>query len=385
MEDQNLDAESQSSETQSSMKVYTFFFFAFSFYTLFIFALFIQLLDPFGQSALNAKDPSQPRYGRTALDRDIKPNEMSFGNYQILFLGTSRVKQGIDPRHMAEATGKRIYNGGIDFMSLPETELLLQRILRWNHSLETVYIELNFNHFYFPGFPKLNTGLFAPLKDYSKLHLSFFGMRQSLSQWIKEKGYGDRSYYFLDELGYAVSGPSEYQPMRENVLAHVLPYYGDRASMVVDERQRVTSENFALTCERNKISCKFVVLPYNPLDICASEVIGYWPKFAEAIEFVSGRHQVFDFTELGHIADEKPSPNSEHWFDVNHFRPSVGRHVQLKLAGHNTDLFGGFDASLSPKDRMQRWSRMCSRWQVAEPEIYQRARAMVGVKVGAPR
>ncbi|MEQ8349105.1 MAG: hypothetical protein RIB84_16185 [Sneathiellaceae bacterium] len=354
-----------------------------------VFALVLAVtlaIDPYGLSPLHPDLGSlnATRLERKQLDRMIKPIEAIERQPRTLLIGTSRVRQGFDPDDFADMDLAPVYNLGINFSSLTESIVLLEAILPFLPSVETIVFEFNFVHYYFPAVPKnLPTDWADLLHDGATAFLSVDALAASVRTVL-----GNRSYFDfplrIEADGMMVQAPNMIPGDIENFYTNVV---APGRRWTAGSQQRDMLGRLREICDRYGIHCIFAVLPYLPADLAYYDMIGNWPALVASKRDVMQHFPVLDLTMYNRITTEPLSGQMAYWTDVNHFTPLVGSYIADRLAGReNPEIPENFGIWLTEDNfeaRMAEWQDGLEAWKAANPEPLRRIRETIDRKAKA--
>lgn len=257
-------------------------------------------IDPYGLSPLDPDLGSLNaiRMERRQLDRMIKPLEAIEQQPRTLLLGTSRVRQGFDGDSFAGTGLAPAYNLGINFSSLNESTTLLETILPFLPSVETIVFEFNFVHYYYPKGPQgVPAGWQDLLHNLATAFLSTDAVAASIRTVLANRNYSGH-YFWIEEDGLMFMSPASMVQDIENFFTNVVRPFPRFASGPV---QQGMLQHLKAICDRHGIRCIFAVLPYLPADLAYSDINGNWDGLVAAKREIMADFPILDMTMFNRI------------------------------------------------------------------------------------
>ncbi|HEY9079480.1 hypothetical protein [Magnetovibrio sp.] len=335
------------------------------------------VIDPYGISPfkVNIEGVNAARVERMRLDRMIKPLDVLNRKPKTLFIGTSRVKEGIDPDSFTGTRFAPVYNLGIDFSSLTESVSLLETLLPHNPQVKYVFLELNFIHFYGPGPVRVATNTRELVLDTATAAFSTDALIASISTALKNSFYFGHGYW-LEDNGLVNLPPMTMMGDLENFFNSVVSKVGNLeiSTVQIDFSERISS-----ICTRHKVQCAYVILPYQPVDLAHLKLGGGWEAIEQVKRFSMTYLPTWDFTLYNSITNEPLKEGMSYWIDVNHFTPKVGGYIAKRLLGQRApEIPENFGVLLSPENietTLSDWRKGRDLWLAANPDLVKRIEA----------
>lgn len=349
---------------------------------LFVFAITLTI-DPYGVSPWGVDIPgiNTERYMRHQVDRLVKPLDVLVQQPRTILIGTSRVNQGFEPgdfegTHLAPA-----YNLGVDFANPTDSLALLETLLPLTPSVEFAVIEINFHHFFNLREVSVPETTFDLLFNVMRAQFSWSALNATLTSVLKNRSYPETAFW-LNEKGRMLL------PRKKSFKHDVETFITQRLDATHSGRfredlgaQEVLFERIQHVCRVHDVVCKFVVLPYQPVDLAAHVVTGRWPDLERVKRFFLERGGVYDFTRFNRFTNEPRSDSMSYWQDINHFTPTVGRYIGHVLSGKPlTDTPANFGVLLEVENfdsEMRAWAAERDQWTAANMELQERIRAAI--------
>ena len=292
--------------------------------------LLVIVIDPYGLSPLpsSATRFNAAKLGRYGNDRLIKAHDVKRVKPRTVILGSSRVKQGIDPSAFAHSAFAPIYNAGVDNGNLAEYARLLRHYTRTLDSLKYVFIELFAinNMAPPPAAPEITSA--ELLSDQLKIY-SLSGIKASLVTIAANvTGLGLRGYTRLDGF-YDVGFPD----CRECMLQQFPRTVWNEIQFDFDMSERIfpALEDLLALGEAQGIEVYFFISPFHSRTLYPFVLEGTWPTLAAIKHRLAAYGRVHDFLRYNEFTEEAVSPALQFFPDDFHFSPALGRLILRAL------------------------------------------------------
>ena len=340
---------------------------------------FTLVIDPYGVSPvrLNLAWINTQKPKRLDIDRVIKPYEVWRYQPRTVFLGTSRIHQGVDPTILDGTRFEPAYNASIPASSLAMNVAHLRQYLQLDPELRTVMVELFvytfFEHVYpktpeeLSGFMSNSVTLFASIDTLwaSICTLAYNAVNGRPTHEIKPGGY--LSY----PPGHNSQGP--FDGFAAGVWVHhpkkpggpkLAPAAIDAVRMMIDlARTHVLELIFLATPNHAYVDYYF-------------DAIGAWDVLEEWLLKLTAEATVYSFSQPNHWVYEPVGPRMAYWNDPFHFSLMMGNGMQASLAGLNVaGLPENFIERLTPErvaSHIDSRRRAARQWAQANPAFVMR-------------
>jgi hypothetical protein len=323
-------------------------------------------LDPFG--IFSSEERIRP--ARNDNDRLIKPFDPVVRPARVIFAGTSRTKQGLDPAELARDAGVLVYNAGIDGGPLAESAALARFHARYVRGLRHVYLEL------FPvgNLLSTNTSNVGPQpSDLLRLILSgsaqlaAFRMifpQEATQPYTHLSGFGPASYpcakctfdAFLDQAHWRKPA------MDFELEADLAPFL-----------KRLRDDAAA-----HGVELRYYLPPLHSWVAYSYFARGSWQAL-EALKLqLAGVGGVHDFLRFDEFTDEPPATQMRYWLEAWHYSPELGERMALPMMGNRPVASRGFGSELSPatvQEELAAWRAERDAWSARNPAVVARFRA----------
>lgn len=329
------------------------------------------VIDPYGYiprtPLFNAAEAQ--RAGRANADRLIKPVDIYLRQPRILILGTSRVKQAMNPATLDVPT----YNAGLDSGSLQEMRILLANAIRRDLQLETAFVEIFLSHFVFPSRREpdpspasLTEWLDLPFRLYASSSATRLSIETFLAHSQSREIWG-------------VAGADGYRAFKRtpaNANGWIAPYF--RAYIDKSPPVRLVEESFTEidkiqeSCRIHRIRCVFFVSPLSPVQLGTFDLDGVWPLIETVKHRLSHYPDIVDFALPNSPTWEVTPRLLTYWYDTNHFSSAAGRDMLLALHDYAVEgkITPDIMAVLTPAEverQLAAWPVALARWHAANP------------------
>jgi hypothetical protein len=353
---------------------------------------FTLLVDPIGISPIriaiagfNTSKPFQQDY-----DWIVKRYDVWRGQPTTVFMGSSRIKQSMDPKLVTKTGFAPAYNGGLNgSANFAETSAYLQDYVRADKNLHHVFIEafatalLSHRRADRP-FVAPTEGTIRPivlefgvLSDIADMMSAFFSM-SGLSSAIRTVAINRRQpTAAIADDGFAPIPLAPHHFSVRNVLNFVLHtgllQRGGRVSlpMIAAAREMIA------TCSRYQVDCRFFVSPLHADVLFAMYHLGLWPEMEELKRGLAELAPTYDFTRYSHLIEERTGP-VVYWPEAFHFSPALGELVARAMTGLRTpDMPQNFGVLIDSKNietSLIAWREERDNWIAQHPDMVGRMR-----------
>jgi hypothetical protein len=333
-------------------------------------------VDAYGTAPFHLDLPhvNAVRAERAGVDRLVKPYDIIVRKPKTLLIGTSRVKEGLDPTALGGTALAPAYNAGIDFLTLPASLDLLRFVLPRTPSIRTAFIEVNFEHFY--GAPPPSTlprGIADMARDYVSMFLSYSAVNAALRTVAQNKNYHGHDQY-LHPDGLVEIWPQNLEFDTEHFFTSTLLARAKPIGFRIGALQPRWFSEIREECARYHVQCVYFIAPYHPLDLATWSLTGHWDDLEKLKRFVLGYGRLWDFTLYSDVVEYRNL--GKHWWDINHFNHEVGAWMLKIMAGERpADAPEGFGVELTEANLpsvLARWREQRERWLAANPDVVRR-------------
>ena len=257
------------------------------------------LIDPYDifrhnklwESNLTKPEKSnQDRLYKTIDIINIKPD--------IILLGSSRLKQSLNPEHVAFSNEETVYNLGIDGSNTRELLSYLEHSYINQKNLKQVI--LGIDHYMFNEFDK----------------------RQDLVR-------GDNGFFSHREPN---NGKTEWR--FSNIIEQ---YFGYHTQYKLSEDRFNDFKKIVEFCRQNNIELIVFISPSHATQWEALRVTDRWDSFEEWKRKMVAITPVWDFSGYNSVTSEPIQPIMSNYVDNSHYTPNIGDFVLNRILSHNVE------------------------------------------------
>lgn len=336
-------------------------------------ALFNGLIDPFGvfgsvfgvpliAGVNNIKSPGP--------DRFFKPLQMSARQPRTVFIGSSRVMMGLDPK---DWPGKS-YNLGVPAATVPETVALARHALA-DAPVKRLIIGVEYDSFdgridHYPSFRLAILGKYALWRGLPDMLISDLAVTRARNTFLFSHRH-TAPPYLANGLRLTPDKPTEGTP-DNRMLQDVGDYTQLDAEMTGVDRSLARFADFIASVPRDVVVTVFVT-PGHAALLEVLEQEGLRPAYdawLKRIVEICAAHGIplWDFGGYNWITTFPMEMATELYYDGSHFRPAVGGLVLKAI--RTGDTIAGFGAQLTPATLpgyLAEQDRARKKWQGQEP------------------
>ena len=310
------------------------------------------IVDPFGVSPISVEIDgiNTVKIGRLAHDRLVKPYDPKFLDARTIILGSSRVKQSIDPSILDESDLWPAYNAGID-AATPEELLEALRLRLWlgRSKPEAIFVEALVYAFgsssayetFAAGQPRLVASMGEILQDWTAMSLSLDGLRASyqtvlasMDEQVRRALIAPRRYRppfrLVDDNGYAAG------PLHHTGVDFAPPEYSRTVpalygTLQLEEKAVNAYAEIAAICAAADIRLRFFAGPMHPAALVPIWDRGGREFYSAWLQHLGAMAPLYSFMLMKEAWDHKLSDFKAGWSDTTHFSPRLGAHLLSDL------------------------------------------------------
>ena len=282
------------------------------------------LVDPLGISPIRIAIAGFNEWKplRQDYDRIVKPYDVRRSHPRTIFIGSSRIKQTIDPKLLAGTRFAPAYNAGINGSAdYEELNSYLQYYIRADQELRHVFIEAFASAMFSvepssrmgtPLKPMMRLGLKEYVADFGSVFFSVNGLNSAMrSAWLNRRRA--RDHWVLPDDGSWEDGfapvvlQTNHRSVR-NVFNFVLHNAVFHSTGRLDPRIAVAAEAMIADCQRHGVECRFFLSPLHADVLYALYHLNLWPEVEKLKRTLAALAPTFDFTRYNHLIDERTGP-----------------------------------------------------------------------------
>jgi hypothetical protein len=337
------------------------------------------LVDPMGISpiriAIAGFNERKPL--RTDYDRIVKRHDVRRSQPVTIFMGSSRIKQTIDPKLVTNPPFAPAYNGAMNGSAdYGEIGSYLRYYLEVDKKLRYVFIEAFATALLtIAAGPMTQFGLTDDIADFASVFFSVGGLNSAIQTvWLNRR---NPRLATSSEDGFA---PIALQPNHfsvRNVFNFMLHASVVSRSSRFDPRVAVAAKAMLADCQSHPVECHFFISPLHADALYAAYYLGLWPELEKLKRVLAELAPTYDFTRYNDIIEERAGP-VVYWPEAFHFAPALGELMTKAMIGMRTAAmpanFGvvidrhNIDASLAA------WREERDHWITQHPDSVARMR-----------
>jgi hypothetical protein len=348
------------------------------------------LVDPLGISPIRIAIAGFNEWKplREDYDRIVKPYDVRRTHPKTIFIGSSRIKQTIDPKLLAGTEFAPAYNAGINGSAdYEELNSYLQYYISADKQLRHVFIEAFASAMFSveprsrrgtPLKPMMQLGLKEYVADFGSVFFSVNGLNSSIrSAWLNRRS--GRDHWVLPAGG---SGEDGFAPVAlstthfsvRNVFNFVLHKTVFRSNRL-DPRFAVAAEAMIADCRKHGVECRFFLSPLHADVLYALYHLNLWPEVEKLKRTLAALAPTYDFTRYNDLIDERTGP-VVYWPEAFHFAPALGKLMTEAMTGVRTaNMPENFGVMLDPSNidaSLAAWRAERDSWIARHPGAVQR-------------
>jgi hypothetical protein len=324
---------------------------AFALSVVALLALFFAItfvVDPYGVSPLRLAWPGintvKPK--RLAIDRLIKPYEVWRDQPRTVFLGTSRIHEGIDPAVLDGTRFAPAYNAALPSATLAEMTAQLEQFFRLDGNLRAVFLELLVYNFASAEAVPPPKPFYAVLEDVTPLFLSASAMHDSLQTLFVN--LAGRSAAYVAPAGYWLPAANARRAFQQDasVAYYINEHETTLKGMTLAPQAVAALDRIVALCREHGAELVLMITPSHPWDEYRLWSFDYWRMMDEWMRRLSAYPNVISFAQYNAVVAEPVTPRMSYWYDTLHFNPTLG---QLMLRAFLGAADAGIPANLMRK------------------------------------
>ncbi|MEZ5665870.1 MAG: hypothetical protein R3F55_00210 [Alphaproteobacteria bacterium] len=306
----------------------------------------VAFVDPYGISplAINMRGINIDRVARQNADmRAFKQIDILRQQPEVVFIGSSKTNQAIDPEFASIVFGLTVYNAGIDDGRMSEYEYIVDYILKNDRRIQKIYIELFPRHLLGSGVRMTPQSVGSLVSRY---FLSFSAIRDALAtlrenDYLEETGSRRISYFSQDGM-WRVRDASA--PMMNDVAAFNGLVNGAASagffSAELNYPQDISTlmspvEGIVKRCSMVHVECIFYSVPTHPFELILIQAMNRLEMEKEIRIATANIAEVRDFSNYPSLAWPDICQMTDIWINTGHFSPKFGSLMVSSLAGQN--------------------------------------------------
>jgi hypothetical protein len=304
-------------------------------------------------------------------------------------MGSSRIKQSIDPKVVAGTGFAPAYNGGINgSANFVETQAYLQDYLRADKNLHHVFIEAfapallenpgtATRRFVATGGQGarpsvIEFGLRNDIADFTSTFFSVSGLSSAIRTVSMNRGRTSSADSSNDGFAPVPLAPHHFSV--RNIFNFVLHTGFIRRGGVVSEVPLAAARKMIANCHLHQVECRFFVSPLHVDVLMAAYHLGLWPELEKLKRGLAELAPTYDFTRYNHLIEER-SGQVVYWPEAFHFSAALGELVERAMTGRSADMPANFGIVLDARNieaSLAGWREERDVWIGQHPETVAR-------------
>lgn len=323
----------------------------------------------------------------------------------VVFLGSSRVVFGFDP-HSATMGGLNAYNAGLNGSHSNESATILKSMAGRDPKVARVVWAIDFEEFFREEAAPadLDESVFggaSPWRGRLMHAMSYEGLRKTVGGVMGAQAFyidTDGFYHYALQDRKNLIGGEDFWEL-PSMRAWFPSYMFVRDTYAGQLPTRLARIVDALKAARAKgIAVDLVLPPVHVSRRAMFDLLGYQQRFRDWKKALAGAVEdaakgegaavrAFDFSEVGDVAHDVfrrggPLDRSPYFFEVLHFRPSVGDMIVARLLDRpwpaSVPPFGAPLAETTTEARLSADEAQVIVWEQRNPDLVARIRAIIG-------
>ncbi|MFZ3591745.1 hypothetical protein ACOI1C_21640 [Bacillus sp. DJP31] len=286
----------------------------------------------------------------------MKARQVATNKPEVIFLGSSRTRLGLDPDYYYQATGEIAYNIGLSGANIYEQMRYFDYALKSNPNLKRVIIGLDYE-----GFNTYRNNTIAFVDSRLDTHLLI--KEDLLSTLLSEQSLKDSIKVFIDNIKdeqkytRSVFLPNGSHNESEIVIRNEVLLKNGRNPFYEHLNEHLNNEeilkNYKLSdqklqnfirlvnlCEVNNIKLDVFLPPVHAIQLEGIRKAGLWNDFERWKKEIVAITPVWDFFGYNSITT-KPPINFEFYTDQSHYRKNVGNLIFNSILDIHLDAVPG--------------------------------------------
>jgi hypothetical protein len=308
---------------------------------------------------------------RTDYDRIVKRHDVRLNQPVTIFMGSSRIKQTIDPKLVTNPPFAPAYNGAMNGSAdYGEIGSYLRYDLRVDKRLRYVFIEAFATALLTTSArPITQFGLTDDIADFASVFFSVGGLSSAIQTvWLNHR---NPRLATASEDGFApIALPPHHFSVRNvfNFVFHTAVV--SRASRF-DPRAAVAAKEMLADCKSHGVECRFFISPLHADASYAAYYLGLWPELEKLKRTLAELAPTYDFTRYNEIIEERVGP-VVYWPEAFHFAPALGELITKAMIGMRTAAMPANFGVVIDKDNIDAslaaWREERDRWIARHPD-----------------
>jgi hypothetical protein len=336
-------------------------------------------IDPFGVFQIpKIQGFTQDKPGKRDNDRIFKTADIIYTQPKTIIIGSSRVRQGIDPAHPA-LLNKPSYNLGLNGINAYEQLRYLRHAIANQQDLKVVVLEVDL--FMFNGALKTQTAFDA--KRLEKNHLTLKDIIDTTLSWNAiQASYQTLVHSFEDRNDPATAnyGDNGFLPYRNvnkegtqgRFKASINQYLEFHNKYQLSQQFIEDFKQLVELCREKNITLKVFISPAHATQSEVIRLTGQGQTYENWKRQIVNIIPIWDFSGFNSITTAKINNKMDKYSDNSHFLPFVGAFILDRLFSYQPDKVPqDFGVWLTPNNieaHLQKTRRDREKWVKDHPD-----------------
>jgi hypothetical protein len=342
---------------------------------------------PVAIAGFNAWKPLRQDY-----DWIVKRYDVGRKQPATIFMGSSRIKQTIDPGLLAGTKFAPAYNGGLNgSANLAETRAYLLDYLETDKNLHRVFIEVFIPSLFTIRQPQrllsranitrpaiTKFGIADDIADLTSVFFSMGGLTSAIRTVAANRKHENlpAAASSADD-GFVPVALAPHHFSVRNVLNFVIYTEFLRRGERLSQRMVAAAKEMIAHCRSQGVDCRFFLSPLHADVLFAAYHLNLWPELEKMKRALAGLAPTYDFTRYSPLLDERVGP-VVYWPEAFHFSPALGELVARAMTDLRTpDMPANFGAILQLENidaNLAAWREERDSWIAQHPHALERIR-----------
>lgn len=279
----------------------------------------------------------------------------------IIFIGTSRVRMGLDPSFYTQVHSEPIFNAAVSSANMNEMLLYFKHTLENQPDLKQVVVGIDFYVFN----RNLPNRVDFPSQQIGKKNITYQSFVETSA-----------SLDALENTIRTVKGnlgkpaPSFFEPngktselTLQNTYGKIVDLKGftsinrfninnkeSYASYEISQERINDFRELVDICREKNIDIKVFISPSHATDMEAIRVSGKWKDFEDMKRLLCTITPIWDFSGYNSITTEPVGQERQYYWDSSHYKKEVGNMILSKLSGIKGNSPDDFGVIITPEN-----------------------------------
>jgi hypothetical protein len=301
----------------------------------------VWLIDPYGVAPLRTRIPgiNEVKPSRVNIDRVLKPYEVWRYRPRTVFLGSSRIQQGLDPADLDGTSLAPAYNASIPASTLSENAAHLKQFFELDPNLKIVVVELFFSNFIFPN----DDAAGKTLGDFAASALALHFSATALADAVRTVFANRQRTYDGPSLAEGGNWRPPTTPYAQGSFAGfidaIMAIHKNHLDLELQPTVFAALDRVVHICRERGARLYLVIAPQHPYDDYRWLSLGYWSLLEAWYRRLAEYPDVVSFAQYHGPLEEPIKERMDYWYDPIHFSSKMGRMMLRSLAGkHEPDI-----------------------------------------------